>query len=105
MRAGQDAVERDAAAQRAFAHVDAFPMRPAASPKGDFQVKAAVAGAHGVGAVQLGGAAVMGALPSPLLFGQPLPHRRGAYLPVAGRLAARTRLHTRQLAGNSRDTA
>ena len=68
MRAGQDAVERDAAAQRAFAHIDAFPMRPAASAEGDFQVKTAVAGAHGVGAVQLGGAAVMGALPSPLLF-------------------------------------
>jgi hypothetical protein len=34
MRAGQDAVERDAAAQRAFAHVDAFPKRPAASVKG-----------------------------------------------------------------------
>src|SRR5690349_3108723 len=68
MRAGQDAVERNAGAQRAFAHVDAFPMRPAASPKGDFQVKAAVAGAHGVGAVELGGAAVMRALPASLLF-------------------------------------
>jgi hypothetical protein len=68
MRAGQDAVERDAAAQRAFAHVDAFPMRPATSAKGDFQVKATVAGAHGVGAVQLGGATVMGARPEPLLF-------------------------------------
>ena len=68
MRASQDAVERDAAAQRAFAHIDSFPMRPAASPEGDFQVKAAVAGSHGVGALHLGGAAVMGALPSPLLF-------------------------------------
>ena len=68
MGAGQDAIERNAAAQRAFAHVDAFPMRPAASAEGDFQVKAAVARAHGVGAVQLGGAAVMGALPFPLLF-------------------------------------
>ena len=68
MCAGQNAVERDAAAQRAFAHVDAFPVCPAASPEGDFQVKAAVASAHGVGAIELGGAAVMGALSAPLLF-------------------------------------
>ena len=68
MRARQDAVERDTAAQRAFAHINELPMRPATSPKGDFQVKAAVAGAHGVGAVELGGAAVMSTLPSPLLF-------------------------------------
>jgi len=49
MRAGQDAIERDAAAQRAFTHINAFPMRPAASPEGDFQVKSAVAGADGIG--------------------------------------------------------
>jgi hypothetical protein len=36
MRASQDAIERDAAAQRAFAHINAFPMRPATSPEGDF---------------------------------------------------------------------
>ncbi len=52
----------------AFAHVDAFPVCPAASAEGNFQIKAAVAGAHGVGAVELGRAAVMGALPSPLFF-------------------------------------
>ena len=49
MCAGQDAVERDAASQRAFAHIDAFPMDPATSPEGDFQINAAVAGAHDIG--------------------------------------------------------
>ena len=49
MGAGQDAVERDAAAQRAFAHIDAFPVCLATTSKGDFQAKAAVEGAHGIG--------------------------------------------------------
>ncbi len=68
MRAAQDAVERNTAAQCAFAHINAFPMCPATSPKGDFQVNPAVAGTQGVGAVQLGCAAVMCALPFPPFF-------------------------------------
>jgi len=54
--------------QRAFAHIDAFPMCPATSPKSDCQVNRAVAGAHCIGAVQLGSAAVMRALPFPLFL-------------------------------------
>ena len=49
MCAAQYAIECDAAAQCAFAHIDAFPMRSAASAKGDFQVKANVEGAHDIG--------------------------------------------------------
>jgi hypothetical protein len=49
LRAGQDAVERDAATQCAFDHVDTFPMCPATAAKGDFQAKAAAEGAHGIG--------------------------------------------------------
>src|SRR5260370_42674794 len=63
-----DAIEGDAAAECAFAHIDAFPMCPAVPAKGDFQVNPTVAGTHLKGAVQLGCAAVMYALPFPPVF-------------------------------------
>ena len=58
MNATQYAVECDAAAQWVFAHIDAFPLRPPASPKGDFQVNPAVTCTQFKRAVQLGRAAV-----------------------------------------------